>query len=694
MRRRIHRGKVRVREYLEVTGQNTAEAKSEPANVPVGQPTHPKYRPDIDGLRAIAVIAVIGFHAFPQCVPGGFVGVDIFFVVSGFLISTIIFGNLQHDRFSFPDFYSRRIRRIFPALLLVLSAVYATGWIALLADEYKQLGKHLAGGAAFVSNFCFWNESGYFDNAADTKPLLHLWSLGIEEQFYIVWPFLLWAAWKRKFNFLAILIAISLISFGINVSTTHSNPVAAFYSPLARFWELLIGSVLANMAMSGQDATGSSTQATTAGRAYHARAGTIERQQRAIRNVRSLLGAVLIGAGLVLITRGDRFPGWWAILPTVGSALVISAGPHAWLNRVVLSNRVFVWCGLISFPLYLWHWPLLAIPRIVAGEATSVKMRALCVAIAIVLASLTFIFVEKPLRAGAYRKTITIGLLVSMVVVGFTGYFTYKYGGLPDRKAMTPVIRNDGDIDHLLFHQYAAREFFPCTPLSLRKDALLFGDTLRCLQSKAAKPIDIAIVGDSHAEHLFLGLAEALRSRNISYYIKTTLPVISDEEFKAIFQYILSDRSIKAVIIAAYWYPKQGMVQKGSTLQAELTATVEELGASGKTVYITDDIPDFPFDPKQCKYSRPFSQKNNCLEERVLFDRQHQNFYPVLQSVVRTHGNAKLLNTAEYFCDAKACSMASAGKVLYRDSNHLNLIGSRYVAQRLVADNPQLAALN
>ena len=162
--------------------------------------SHQKYRPDIDGLRAVAVLAVVAFHSFPSWVRGGFIGVDIFFVISGYLISTIIFENLDKGTFSFTEFYARRIKRIFPALLLVLIACFAFGWFALLADEYKQLGKHIAAGAGFISNFTLWNEAGYFDNSAETKPLLHLWSLGIEEQFYIVWPLLLWFAWKRKFN--------------------------------------------------------------------------------------------------------------------------------------------------------------------------------------------------------------------------------------------------------------------------------------------------------------------------------------------------------------------------------------------------------------------------------------------------------------------------------------------------------------
>jgi peptidoglycan/LPS O-acetylase OafA/YrhL len=207
--------------------------------------THPKYRPDIDGLRAIAVLSVVIFHAFPKSIKGGFIGVDIFFVISGFLISTIIMGSLERNSFSFIEFYSRRIKRIFPALLLVLIASFVFGWFALLADEYKQLGKHIAGGAGFVSNFVLWKESGYFDNDAETKPLLHLWSLGVEEQFYIVWPLLLWFAWKQRLNLLTVTMVVVAISFSLNVNTVQNDATAAFYSPQTRFWELLAGSILA-----------------------------------------------------------------------------------------------------------------------------------------------------------------------------------------------------------------------------------------------------------------------------------------------------------------------------------------------------------------------------------------------------------------------------------------------------------------
>jgi len=179
--------------------------------------SHPKYRPDIDGLRALAVLAVIVFHAFPNHVSGGFTGVDVFFVISGFLISTILFENLDKGIFDLSEFYVRRIKRIFPALILVLNVSVALGWYVLFSDEYKQLGKHIAAGTGFASNFVLWSEAGYFDGSSETKPLLHLWSLGIEEQFYILWPALLWMACKRRIYPLLLTSAIVAISFSLNI---------------------------------------------------------------------------------------------------------------------------------------------------------------------------------------------------------------------------------------------------------------------------------------------------------------------------------------------------------------------------------------------------------------------------------------------------------------------------------------------
>ncbi|EJW22098.1 hypothetical protein IMCC14465_04920 [alpha proteobacterium IMCC14465] len=203
------------------------------------------YRPEIDGLRAFAVLSVVAFHAFPELVSGGFVGVDVFFVISGFLITGHIYENLDKGQFSLAEFFARRIRRIFPALIVVMASALAFGWIALLADEYAQLGKHISSSAAFVVNFVLAGEAGYFDNAAETKPMLHLWSLAVEEQFYIIWPVVLWFAWKRQMNLLAVTAIIAAVSFTLNLHFVELEPAETFFWPIGRFWELLAGSILA-----------------------------------------------------------------------------------------------------------------------------------------------------------------------------------------------------------------------------------------------------------------------------------------------------------------------------------------------------------------------------------------------------------------------------------------------------------------
>lgn len=292
------------------------------------------YRADIDGLLAIAVLIVVAFHAFPSLLPGGFVGVDIFFVISGYLIGSIILSQLDRGSFSFGDFYARRIKRIFPALLLVLIFCYGVGWFNLIDTEYKELGIQIAAGAAFVANLALWHEAGYFDAVAETKPLLHLWSLGVEEQFYLFWPLVLWGCRKIRINPLVAIVGVGVGSFVLNMATVGRDPTADFYSPFTRFWELMIGCGLAYWHVVSP--RGSVRRASACG----------------------AVGFALIVAAVVLLRGQDRFPGWEALLPTVGAFLIIAGGTDGWLNRRVLRARPLVWIGLISFPLYLWHWPL------------------------------------------------------------------------------------------------------------------------------------------------------------------------------------------------------------------------------------------------------------------------------------------------------------------------------------------------
>ena len=389
-----------------------------------------KYRADVDGLRAIAVLAVLGFHAFPDRVPGGFVGVDIFFVISGFLISGIIFSGLEDHRFTFSGFYARRIRRIFPALVLVLTACFAAGWVLLFADPFAELGKHVAGGAGFVANYVLWAEAGYFDGAADTKPLQHLWSLGVEEQFYFVWPLVAWLAWKRRLDFLLVTMAVLLGSMYLNLDHIRRDLVGTFYSPFTRFWELMSGALLAYL-MTERTV---SSAAPTARRLFDSITSTPGR--------RTLLGAaglLLIAASLAVINQQRHFPGVWAVPPVAGAALLIAAGPAAWINRQVLATPLLVGIGLISYPLYLWHWPILSFLRLVLGETPSTALRFAALGASFALAWATYAVLERPIRFGPRRRVVIAGLCAAMAAVGSAGYYSYTHDGLFARA----INRND-----------------------------------------------------------------------------------------------------------------------------------------------------------------------------------------------------------------------------------------------------------
>ena len=282
-----------------------------------------KYRPDMDGLRAISVAAVIGFHAFPAIVPGGFIGVDVFFVISGFLISGLIFDELMDGRFSFIGFYARRVRRIFPALLVVMAACLVFGWFALFSDEYRLLGEHTAGASAFVVNALLWNETGYFAPAAASRPLLHLWSLAIEEQFYVLWPLIVVLAWRRL-PILLVAIGLTSISFALNVSRVGADQAEAFYILHTRFWELLSGGVLLYMAWSGWRLSG------------------------APRELAGLVGLGLIVYAAFGITDLVFYPGWEALLPVgvrAGWGRHVAAELKARFPRLIVFDPMNTLCG-------------------------------------------------------------------------------------------------------------------------------------------------------------------------------------------------------------------------------------------------------------------------------------------------------------------------------------------------------------
>ena len=618
--------------------------------------SHLKYRKDIDGLRAIAVLAVVAFHAAPGRMPSGFIGVDIFFVISGFLISTIIFKGLESNSFSFIDFYIRRVRRIFPALLIVLLTSLIFGYFTLPDGDFKSLGKHIAGGASFVSNFVLWSESGYFDNAAHYKPLLHLWSLGIEEQFYIIWPFFLWLAWKRKFGYLRLILFILITSFVLNIYTIEKYPVATFYSPFTRFWELSIGSVLAYVCMFTSYAD-------------------LNKNNQICCNLVSALGGLLLLTAFVTISSSRNFPGWWALLPTFGTLFLIWAGPNSWINRVVLSNSLLVWFGLISYPLYLWHWILLSFCRVIEGNEVAQTTRLVAVTLSIIFAWLTFKFVENPIRQRSKEKVTPYVLVTLLGLLGLVGYYGFV-GSESEGRSGSPRVANAGEIGHFPFFSKISVQYFPCTPLDILKNADNWNGFGRCFQSKENSVIDVAIIGDSHAEHLFPGLASRLTEKNIVYYGKGALPFLSNKNFNQIFQAVLDDENIKVVLLAANWN-ENFKTYTAKKWQYDLTETVTKLVAADKLVYLIGDVPTFSFLPHRCKYEGRLGIENKCSE----LDQQAGSTYlPVFELIAANINNVKVIDIYDQLCHQGLCSMASAGILFYRDENHLNISGSKMIA--------------
>jgi peptidoglycan/LPS O-acetylase OafA/YrhL len=400
---------------------------------------NPAYRPDIDGLRALAIIPVLIFHAFPTLLPGGFVGVDIFFVISGFLISSIIFKGLQRETFSFTGFYANRIKRIFPALLLVLIVSFVFGWFFLLPGEFAQLGKQILGGAGYVENFLLRREAGYFDTKSYLKPLMHLWSLGIEEQFYLTYPFLLWLAWRLRWNQFVILVTLVVISFSLNVWQIRGDAVSSFFLPQTRFRELWIGGALAYLDIFRHDVRRHLTGSGPGLIPRFLRHETTGPRAAIVPNMLSIVGVLLLGVALLRVHE-HAFPGWWALLPVGGASLLVLAGPASWINRRILSSSFAVFVGLISYPLYLWHWPILSFGRILRGDELPAGTTIAAVMLSFPLAWATWRFVESPIRFGRKTWRKTAALLLTSVIVACIGYATHSRMDLRAGSELFPVI--------------------------------------------------------------------------------------------------------------------------------------------------------------------------------------------------------------------------------------------------------------
>ncbi|HEX8912281.1 MAG TPA: acyltransferase family protein, partial [Humisphaera sp.] len=507
---------------------------------------------------------------------GGYVGVDVFFVLSGFLVTRQILSDFRDSQFSLSRFWERRVRRIVPALALVSAAVLVAGWFVLLPEGYAALGRSLLAMVAAGSNVQFWREAGYFDPAAATKPTLHTWSLSLEGQFYIVLPLALWAlarlgglgrvAWVAG--------TVALASLALSVVGTARSPTATFFLLPTRAWELLAGSLLS------------------------ASTGHAGRATRAVREAAAAVGLVLIAVAMAAYNHTTRFPGLAAVPPVVGTMLIVWSGDHACgaptVTGRLLSARPVVFVGLISYSLYLWHWPLLVLAGEWQAGPLSPTVRAAIVAASVVLAAASWRLVERPFRTRAIapRRGQAFGLAaLAMGAVGGAAWATLATDGFPNRAAFADARR--------LRETSAADPRFACahTAADVPDGLTRLGDP--------ADPVELLVWGDSQAESLLPAVDAICRERRVGgraavhHATAPTLGYALDSEWglgaraepfnQAVVEHIRR-AGIKRVLMVAVW---DAYLADRADFAAAVVRTVDAVRATGATVYVMRQIPMF-----------------------------------------------------------------------------------------------------
>ncbi len=664
---------------------------------------NPKYRPDIDGLRAIAVLSVVVFHAFPKLMQGGFIGVDIFFVISGFLISTIIFEELDKGTFSFASFYSRRIRRIFPALVFVLLTVYIIGWFLLFDNEYKQLSSHIAASSVFFSNFLLWSESGYFDSSAEAKPLLHLWSLGIEEQFYILWPMILWLGWKRKFNPLKITAIFTVVSFLLNEKGIGRDSVATFYSPQTRFWELLSGSLLAWFSLYKKRYFGSNKSKFDLWLNKIPFFKNSADFHKKLTDTISLIGLLVLIYGFSRINKTVLFPGNWALIPVCGAMLIIIAGPSAWVNRLILSNRLAIWFGLISFPLYLWHWPLLSFAYIINIGSPSRGVRFGVVVISIILAWLTYWIIESPMRFGGKEKSKVTALIVLLASIALVGYCTFRQDGFRFRANDKEVfIYNfENSFPNWTYFQRAnlMREWrYDCDFLNVEKYLKngIMDSTPRlqisssCYKRDAKFDKSVLIWGDSHAQALRPGISRFIPKNWQVLQIATSgcAPKLETEGSK--FQSRCARSNLLAIETVKKELPDVVVIAQSNNHSFQTMSDLsKKLNAFGvKKIVFVGPTPQWNTDLPKIIARRLWKTKEQRTQLGINRDIISSN--KQLSSKLSSLANTKYIDIINLLCNLEGC-LTYTGDDIYEslttwDYGHLTPSASKYLARQLLVD--------
>ncbi|HEY6816346.1 MAG TPA: acyltransferase family protein [Croceibacterium sp.] len=636
-----------------------------------------KYRPDIDGLRAIAVIPVVLFHADFAVFSGGFVGVDIFFVISGYLITSILLREIRDGSYSLARFYERRARRIIPALVFMLAGSLAAGLALLLPLELTELGSSSIATALFSSNFFFYLQSGYFDAAASTKPLLHTWSLAVEEQYYIFFPIALWLGhrWYPKLVVHGIVVC-ALLSLGLSIVLLDRSQSFTFYMLPTRAWELFAGGIVAAVA-------------------WRPRRGC---------NAIALAGAAMILAAILLYDETMPFPGAAALLPVAGAVAIIFAGEGTATGRV-LALAPFRAVGLVSYSLYLWHWPIIVYARFAVGPELAPLEALACVALSLAMAAISWRYVEQPFRRSNSDPAVTRRALgaafatLVLVCVASAPLLSGLPARLPERAA-----------------RVAAAEATSSDPLpacfAQAGSSPVIGDCLDAPHGRAK----VVLWGDSHALHLFPAVAAAAEAKGLTTHLlarASCMPLIDvtiargasvDRDcarFNAlVLDRVAADPQVRTVILAGRWVrvafpeghpegqslnPIDGSNGETSAqlLRISLLQVIDRLLATGKHVMLVGDVPEFERPLPSCLARRWWQPAiaPSCGHRPETLPGSSSDMHVAAIAALRP--SVTLIRPAEALCPGRECLTLIGGEPVSKDEDHLSEAGAVFVVRSL-----------
>jgi peptidoglycan/LPS O-acetylase OafA/YrhL len=647
-----------------------------------------EYRREIDGLRALAVLPVILFHAGFETFSGGFVGVDVFFVISGYLITTIILAELEQGKFSIINFYERRARRILPALFLVMLVCIPFAWFWLLPSDMKDFSQSLVAVSVFASNILFWRESGYFDTAAELKPLLHTWSLGVEEQYYVLFPLFLMLFWKLGKRWMFVTLGlVFVLSLAVAQWAAYAKPVAAFYLLPTRGWELLTGAFIAF---------------------YFSQANPKD-FGKFLSEFGGWLGVALILYAVFAYSKTTPFPGLYALVPTIGTLLIILFATKQTTVGKFLGNKVFVGIGLVSYSAYLWHQPLFAFARYRSNSELSNISLLVLLFCTFILAYVSWKFVEAPFRNRSVivkLKLLVFGAFFTTLFVTMGVYGSFK-NGLEERFTIDRLkVLNTFNGDK--------REFLNCfVDISNNTSEARLDDF--CVIGDKGKEPTFIVFGDSHAVSLANGFDAAAKEIGISGLLIATsscppLLNVDPKRFDRTFSLcktmrsivfdLIKDGRLDKVFLVGRWsyYVLNGDTDKTKMelvsasdrrfisdlelLSYGLSGSVTKIRKSGSKPYIVLQVPSQKTHPKLVFRTEI---NEDAINKTSIPYEDYINSRSVLHKTLENSFDYDtLLDLSEVFCDPTICRIGDIGGSFYIDTSHLSDYGSTHLKARLI----------